>query len=209
MVEDRSIYDAELDPYRIIWIDPQDVRVVNNLELIPKSHRKYSHIIGGDWDLNTAALDDLYIYETLEMRFTRNKPWEETPYYQKAVERIESGSSYWHNCSSLNELEDRCRKIDDLYEQILRTYQTQKELGRPEAYPNEVAVNIGRNGQFIYENGKHRLCLSGIIGVNQIPVRVVIRHEHWQQIRDSVVNNSLDNFDDRILTHPDIRYLRT
>lgn len=68
----------------------------------------------------------------------------------------------------------------------------------PELY--EVTVNVGRDGEFILNEGRHRFSVANALGLSSIPVRVLIRHKEWQQMREEIV--SKENH-----SHPDLAYL--
>lgn len=46
---DPRLYLAELNPRRVIWIDPSDV--VKSGNLLKESQRRDCHVVDGDWDL--------------------------------------------------------------------------------------------------------------------------------------------------------------
>jgi len=65
---------------------------------------------------------------------------------------------------------------------------------------DESMVNIGRNGRFIFDDGRHRLMLAKIMDIDEIPVRVLVRHKDWQNIRMMAYKSSVDRYSD----HPDL-----
>lgn len=54
-------------------------------------------------------------------------------------------------------------------------YQSQKMLdGRPD---HEITVNIGRDGQFLYNSeGRHRLSIAKVLNVDSVPVLILGIH---------------------------------
>jgi len=71
--------------------------------------------------------------------------------------------------------------------------------------PTEITVLIGRDGQLVLHDGAHRLTIAWILGLDTIPVNVLIRHERWQQIRDMITNQETDS--KKYSTHPDLNEL--
>ncbi|WP_276255302.1 hypothetical protein [Halomontanus rarus] len=63
----------------------------------------------------------------------------------------------------------------------------------------EIRVAVGRDGRFILESGRHRLAVARLLGLEEIPVHVLRRHERWQARRDRVVLTGVDGGD-----HPDL-----
>ncbi|WP_207586229.1 hypothetical protein [Halomontanus rarus] len=63
----------------------------------------------------------------------------------------------------------------------------------------EISVAVGRDGRFILESGRHRLAIARLLGLEEIPVHVLRRHERWQARRDRVVLTGVDGGD-----HPDL-----
>lgn len=63
----------------------------------------------------------------------------------------------------------------------------------------EIRVAVGRDGRFILESGRHRLAIARLLGLEEIPVHVLRRHERWQARRDRVVLTGVGGGD-----HPDL-----
>lgn len=178
---------AELDPFRTIWIDPQSVHRRNE-KLIAKSQRHLTHVIGGDWDRDLRPFGDHLLVESMHERFIDGQEWRDTKLYQAVVE----GDEYWREIETVDEFDTRCRYLESLYASIRdEGYRTQAELSRlfPRT-PGEVKVQIGRDGTFFYLNGKHRLAIATVLGLDQIPVQVLVRHPEWQAIRDDIARGA-------------------
>lgn len=201
-------YKAEIDPFRIIWINPHDINQMNE-SVIDKSERHLSHVIGGDWDKEKEPFENSVLYKSLEEHFKNGEDWENTDLYHRVIK----GEYYWRGINSEEEFKNRTTYLENLYEAIKSDgFKTYSEIrGRKPRVPREIKVKIGRNGSFFYRNGKHRLIISKILDLNEIPVNVIVRHTEWQQLRDEVANaNSISNVDyelKQFLDHPDIKYL--
>jgi hypothetical protein len=48
---------------------------------------------------------------------------------------------------------------------------------------DEVTVNIGRDGDLLFNDGRHRLTMAKIAGLREIPVRIVVRHAQWMEFK--------------------------
>lgn len=72
----------------------------------------------------------------------------------------------------------------------------------------EIQVDIGRDGEVIQHNGRHRLWMAQHLDLDEIPVCVIVRHEQWQELRDEIAAaSSVDELSDRAcrhLDHPDM-----
>jgi hypothetical protein len=44
----------------------------------------------------------------------------------------------------------------------------------------EITVNIGRDGRYLFQDGRHRLSIALLLGVKQIPIKVLVRHEKYE-----------------------------
>jgi hypothetical protein len=73
---------------------------------------------------------------------------------------------------------------------------------------DEVAVDIGRDGELLYFDGKHRLSIAKLLDVESIPIRVVVRHREWQELRDDVRRTGTVDREE-LRSHPDLQDLLT
>jgi hypothetical protein len=73
---------------------------------------------------------------------------------------------------------------------------------------SDIQVDIGRDGEVIQHNGRHRIWLAQHLDVDEIPVCVIVHHEEWQRLRDEIANaTSTAELSDRAkrhLDHPDM-----
>lgn len=210
-------YRAEIDPLRLLWVNPREINRV--LPLSSVEYAKEVHDVkGGDWDQNLPTLEKgSFRYRSLTAHFQRGVPWEDTELFAVVMGRINSGRPYWHNCKNIKDVERRCEKVDRLYE-LIRThgYKSQTDLLRcnysdplprrkrlPEL--GEIVVNIARDGEIIFVDGVHRLSIAKILGIEAVPVNVLVRHSRWQEYRDSVVRN-IRQMPLSVFDHPDLAY---
>lgn len=212
-------HDAELDPFRIVWIDPRRIK----FRQLPHESTKeipYSvcAVVGGDWDNHVQPVREWDVYQSFYDRYKKNTPWEKTEFYDRVTEAIEKGKSMF-GCTTENQFMTRCDKVDQLYNQIKENgYKTQREIINDDySHPldkhwarycpelHEVTINIGRNGKLIFQEGRHRFVIAKLLELNEIPVRINVRHDTWQSNRDAAANGTHSDLND--LSHPDIEYL--
>ena len=195
---------------------------------------------GGDWDTNPdtesrvpiytdrgkfnqiCKLNKLYLYEntdhykSYQEHFIRNKKWEETEFYQLLHQKPERNDSKYRPAAEIN---NRLAEDDKIFESICRNgYKSQIELRQGNWKTNsrrEIGVGITRGGQivFVKSDGCHRLAITKILNIPEIPVAVKLRHEKWQQIREEIKTaNSVSDLKPETreyLGHPDVAAIST
>lgn len=168
----------------------------------------------GEWDQTDRSLDDLIKYRSVINHFRNGLPWPETDVYLEAIKRVENGETYWNGCRTKSDVEQRARQVDQLYTKIKSDgYYSQAEIhDKPlrsivlnrhfDRSKEEVAVAIGRDGEFLFIDGNHRLAIATVLGLDQIPVHVVTRHTQWQTLRNEVAEaDNRCNLSRRAITH--------
>ncbi|TYT62009.1 ParB N-terminal domain-containing protein [Natrialba swarupiae] len=175
-----------------------------------------SEVLDGDWDRQFISFDDWKTYNAFDRRFSDGYKWAETAFYAQKMAAIEAGEAKW-GCTSVDDFEQRLHSIDQLYENIRsHGYKTQRQLQKnrdddpirrsihdywpPEL--TEITINVGRDGQLLLHDGRHRFIIASLLGLESIPARVKARHDNWQQRRDTVFaepSNSTDRY-----RHPDL-----
>lgn len=213
----RLAYDAPIDPDRMLHVDPGQIEYT--AESSVAKFRLAGTVVGGDWDRTDTRFEEYDVYRAYEQHFVHGRPWEETEFFQRIVEELRDGRVRWE-CRTRAEFEARCERIDRLYH-IIQThgYRTQDELLeadvpdpikqqhelKTERLKDEIAVHIGRDGELLFHDGRNRLSIVKLLGLESVPVRVLRRHEQWQFIRDAYVagDRSVEDYGD----HPDVQML--
>ena len=222
-------------PAELLWVDPDLIsRSITWNKLRERDHLpeyeyfdkpKYkiaATIRGGDWDSVRRRFEDSTVYTSFVEHFENDAPWEDTVLYNEAIDRIRDGERWWR-CTTEAQFRDRCRELDQLFNTIRKDgYKTQRNLlARDDVWIQsrgaknasdfqilkcEVAVNIGRNGELIFHDGRNRLAMAKILGLEEIPVVVLVRHEGWQRLRDEIVMGKRKQSDlsEVIRSHPDL-----
>lgn len=136
-------------------------------------------VLRGEWDRRSIPFDEYIPYVGLRRHFADGVDWEATEYYQNIVECITNGAPLW-GCETEAEFRERCEDLDRLYERIDREgYRSAGELRDGKLRYDEVAVNVGRDGHLLFNDGKHRLSMAKLLNVDTVPVRVIVRHQGW------------------------------
>jgi len=205
-------YDIPVRPDRVLWLTPDTI--THKPVTSPETDLiQPTLVVGGDWDRQLTPITDDIVYHAFHQRFVENASWEESGYIDFLTTTVSE-----HGGVTRAEAMERCRKLDQLYAHIKENgYKTQAELERrdglidgltshqlrPPTY-REVCVDVTRDGEFVWHGGMHRLVIAQLLAVERIPVRVNIRHEQWQAIREQVVRCGER---EAFRSHPDVAYL--
>ncbi|MDZ7336932.1 MAG: hypothetical protein ONB30_00175 [candidate division KSB1 bacterium] len=166
-------------------------------------------MVGGDWDLNTAPFEDLDVYRSLEARYVYGVPWEETSYFGRLTAQLDSGKNPCGVHTS-HDIEEHLAGIDRLFNDVRQGgYRTQGDLqgqSRSLCSLDEITVRIGRSGDFLFEDGRHRLAIAKILRLPRIPVMVTWRHKEWYQFRLQILHYARRHGGKlyQPVTHPDL-----
>jgi len=208
--------DSEIDPLRIIHIDPSSVDMMAKKSFFDEKDH-ISEIKGGDWNQVIKPIVEYDLYSAMESVFKYNRDWNNTNFYTRIIGAIEDGEQKW-GCSSKSEFDKRCERLEDLYSSIKNEgYKSQALMVSSKSYDpiqnkrnyrfapelSEVVVVIDKSGEIYFYDGRHRFIISKIIGLDSIPVRVKARHIDWQHLRNRYVNDLPVD----VNTHPDLDYL--
>ena len=185
---------------------------------------KISRIEGGEWDKEAESksirshspsadrrlfpIQEYDMYQSMCEHFQNGERWSDTEIYSIAKQKLENNESWYHGCTTIDELDKRFEYVDELYEKIKTDgYKPAEQLGN--GSKDEVIVNITRDGKIVMDDGRHRLLIAKILDLDSIPVWVHVRHEEWQKKRVALWNGGdTINQDDRdyrtFQDHPDI-----
>jgi hypothetical protein len=188
------------DPYakdEVIYVNPHDIVFAMKKEFDVFKFK--SRILGGDWDKEVVKFEDLDFFKAFKERIQKRMPWKETEYYKRVTEQIRGGNFKW-SCKNVEEFDRRCKEWDKLFARI------KKEGYRKGWHEDEISVNIGRNGEMIFNNGRHRLTFAKLLEIDEIPAKVTVRHKEWVAFKKEIFEYS-ENYENKVyakLTHPDL-----
>lgn len=194
--------EAKIQPRRLLRIDSSqiDYYLGSHFDFLADSGR----VIGGEWDRNKTSFEETTFHQSFVEHFQEEVPWKKTKLYKRGIEAIEKGE-YSRN-RSVEAFEVRLSRFDMIFEQIANEgYRTQRELIQSELDPtrsvattglipyvdtdvirHEIAVNIGREGRFFVNDGRHRVSMAKILDIKNLPIRIIVRHKEWQELRKEV-----------------------
>ncbi len=208
-------YSAVSDPMKTIWVKTDSLTHKNTGQEFP-GKQGLGYIRAGDWDQSRQKITDIELYYIYHRRFVEDKPWRETGILEQVQQAIERKGDYYSYTTTEEVLEHRCPYIDELYHRIKNEgYKTQEEAQaflddrkHTDYTPLEILVNISRDGEILFYTGHNRMMLAKIIGVEEIPVQVMARHEKWQRTREKVADGNFDKefgSDCELRQHPDLQ----
>jgi len=175
-----------MDPFNVVYVPPD--RITHQASERIDRWDDLGAVIKGNWDRSGQPVESLIKYRSVVDHFENGTPWEETEIYREAMSRIGQGEPYWNGSLTEEDVNRRVAHIENLYESIqTQGFKSQEEIhGKPlreivlsrhfDRSKEEIAVAIGRNGEFLFVDGNHRLAIANILELDSIPVHVVARH---------------------------------
>lgn len=194
------------DPRTVYWLDPRSILFHTCLkngsddweDWVFGPRASIRTVQDGDWDISGLRVADMRICRAVADRINHGVPWRSTDFYQTAVRQIESGRRLWR-CTNRAEFDRRCEDIDRLVESIVRHgYRRSHQLDE------EVLVNLSRDGAPLFQNGRHRLAIALALGLDKIPVQVLVRHAMWQNFRETMRLRAINEGGSRSGRHFDL-----
>lgn len=190
-------YGIQTNPFLIQTVDPTDISEITGREWKPwdNSRQLIGKIKEGDWDVRDPVnvpevsqpypkkFSEMPRYKAFREHFINGVPWHETVLFEKLMKQVHSNDDSYFSTPS--EVDQFLSHKDRLFDQIKQNgYKTQLELStKKDSYLNvilnEVLIDIGRDGRPLFVDGRHRLSIAKVLGINKIPVTVLVRHRQW------------------------------
>lgn len=218
-------------PYKLLQVDVSDIKYW--VDQTRRSDIDFcesgTSVVGGDWDqthLKRSRTQPRFqkLETSFKQHFNEGVDWEDTPIYEYAVESEDPNQLYDPDGA----LDERLSQLDALYKDLqTQGYRTNRELQNesvlseraaeeiPAGHPpevHEIGIAITRDGELAwFYGGNHRLHLAKLLELENLPVRVVVRHTEWQELREEVGSaSSIEELSDGVkahLDHPDLEDL--
>lgn len=167
--------------------------------------RRFGAVLDGDWDRRRRrplppgasgppsypelffgeTFEDTLLYRSFADHFDGGRPWGETAFVRRARRIVAAGGTVWQGCATDADLRRRCARVDELYASIrqrgVRSMVTMAQAGDvlasfPHALANEIVVDVARDGELLFANGRHRLAIAKLLDLESVPVAVLVRH---------------------------------
>jgi len=225
-------YDAPLDPFKIEEVSPASVHRYSGIDQPYQARKElFGAVENGGWDRRQVvsdsesdrryeelflgeSFDESLFHTSMEAHFLGGVPWEETSFVRTVLRFVETGPPIWHGCTSREDVIDRCRALDELYgtiasegyESRMNCRRRRPRFDEPFGFLgrvcDEVIVDIGRDGELLLADGRHRLSIAKLLDLESIPVAFVVRHEEWMATREAVFRGEVTP---QRPIHPDLR----
>ena len=199
-----NIFRGKPDIFRsddLVYINPAEIHFWNSDNCNKIENIRV--VEDGDWDLKRQKFEDMDIFIALKDHFENGVHLSKSNAHKRILQEIQEGISKW-GCKTEEDLNARWRKIDELYYDIkINGFKTQKELGNPDLV-DEITVNIGRNGEFLFEDGRHRLSIAKILDLKSVPVLITKRHYEWAKFKAKLLSYNKEHRIYQPLLHPDL-----
>ncbi|WP_254272287.1 hypothetical protein [Haloarcula marina] len=157
--------------------------------------RRFGEIRDGDWDrYNTrdvsrdwlgTPIAEHGLYEAMKAHFEEGTDWLSTEFVQQQVETVAGGETAWYGkCPDRQSIHAQCRYLDRLY-RSLETNGFDRHAEENSAWVfsdpyHEITVNVARDGELLFaSDGRHRLFLSKLLGIERVPVRTLVIHREF------------------------------
>ncbi len=192
----------------LIDVDPKSIQMTVHLSdptLTGNAVWHVGSVAGGDWDLGGVPVAEHgHVAEILRAHVMEKRSLTSIPQYRSHLRRIERGELI-DSCTSTTEYEVRWQQIAALYKTIKEEgYKSQVELATDNPL-DEIRVQVGRRGDFLFEEGLHRLVIAQLLDISSVPVLVTKRHADWAALRDAVLRIVLQRgFIHQPFSHPDL-----
>lgn len=202
-------YRAPAEPLSFLWVDPSDI-VYHRRAFVPKVD--LGRVVGGDWDILSHRYENLAKHRALVARIERGVPWEDTGIYEYLEHFMATRNRVIDGCRTRRDMIRRYEAIDRLIESMrtegFRVDTTVIESDRPtDDALDQIFVNIGREGDLIFNGGgHHRLSIAKVLGLERVPVMVIVRHAEWQALRDAFAAHGAPDTHP-LRRHPDLHDL--
>lgn len=194
-------------PLKKLYVNPRSIQYYYPQSYSGSIKNHFGKVRGGKWDQKKSPITEHPKYKACKQRLA-GKSWEETGIIDRMAKKLKQTdkNSIEHGCESREDLIELYTKRDELIRSLTSN-------GFDESISSVCCrVHIGRDGTMILASGgRHRLFLSQLLGINDVPIRILWRHKQWQQIREEIkTTKKYDNLSQKTksqIDHPDIQEL--
>ena len=167
-----------------IWVRPKECKRVL-LKADEKGFRgMYSGMVVHSWPPITGCINlKLLEYPKIKSCVDHWKygiPWEDTEVYKYSEKRmLSSENGIYNNCKSIEDLIERYRQLDYIYQQVKRENRIKavKEFN-PKAFREEdgILIHIGPFGELYIGGSFHRFAMALVLNLKIVPAQIGCIH---------------------------------
>ena len=217
-------YTAPARPCQPVSVDPSTIE--SEVAVGDRRHEGLGQIVPGSWDEDIRPIQKHTTVIGLRERFEEGRAWENTVYWEETKRIIDEKGSRWGH-PTLEDFKDvRCSYLDAMYAQMTESGYVHRPretieykdgstgrgttgyTGRKPWHRFEPILCIGKTGEPLLWDGRHRITIARIAGVDTVPTNILIRHAGWQGIRDDIANTISDGRNPseqpQFQSHPDL-----
>ena len=196
---DMDHYGISFNPFSVQFINPEKITEVTGREWKPWTDPGPRRLIGrikdGKWDKRAPPdvpekynpypkkFEKTPRHRSYNKHFANGVPWRDTRLYDQYIQKVHTPE--YPNFSTVDDIYEPLLYMENLFRKIKQNgYKSQLDLMKKgdsyyEAVMGEVLIDIGRKGQPLFVDGRHRLSIAKILGIDKIPVVVLVRHRQW------------------------------
>lgn len=202
------------NPKKIYWISPERIKYSSNFQNQTKldtyfMEKNRGQIVDGNWDKTDVNFIDLEIYRTIKATIEEDEELGNTDYFKRILIAAKNSSNFWATANTNN-----LQKLFEYFslKQLIPSHEKENHrisIHFRKNHYDAIDVNIGRNGEYLFQNNAYLLSIAKVLKVKSVPVRVFARHKKWQELRKFVINY-LQNEDEQgslyqPIVHPDLQ----
>lgn len=129
------------------------------------------------------TFDDTLLHASLRQRFIEGAAWEETAFIREMITAAPHHN--WPSYANPEAIRRKWESLDRVFTAMrdhgfksTRAIVTANRNRRDflEVMENEILVDLGRDGELLFFDGKHRLSMAKLLGLTKIHVAIVVRH---------------------------------
>lgn len=185
-------------PFKLMWIDPHSVKfstvylagVTKNRNTDESrvhhwdAERGYfspaeniGRVIANDWDSNIISVEDMPEYRALSGVIDSSENWLSSSFSMHLESLILAGEAPYGFSDIESYRIRRPAEVKNLIDSIRRSGVVSSGSNPFFAnYFDNIQVNLGRDGSYLFQGGFHRFCIARILGLKSVPMIVVVTH---------------------------------
>jgi hypothetical protein len=202
---------SPIDPYLVRWVRPSQIeRISGRLRPRYGGPIGIGSVVDGDWDQTepewpagdaVASLvcarrfQDTVHHRSIVTRVCEHVPWDRTEFIERISEIAKREPVNWPNYESPTSILETCQRLDALVVEIRESgMKTQREVrirersrvSIPELSRHEIIVDIARDNELLFFEGRHRLSIAIALGIEFIPVVIGARHPLSEEVQQAL-----------------------
>ena len=211
-----SLYKSIKDSKKVYWIPQETIRYASNFQTKlnkkidilnnGEKEKKPDKNIDSNWDKKTVKFTNLEIYNTIKKTIEKDKELHKTNFFKSLLRKAKSQNKFWSSSNTIN-----IQKLYEYFNQLqifpkFKPNNLRSHFHLRKNYEEAIDVNIGRNGEYLFQNNVYLLSIAKLFKIKMIPVRVIRRHKQWQKLKEYVfiyVHPNTNMFLYQPIVHPD------